>query len=237
MKTSEGLAQKAVRISFVIPALNAAKTLPDVVDAIACADRMLACDITVVDGGSTDETRRVAREKGARVLPAARGRGRQLHTGGEAAGGAWLLFLHADTRLAPGWRRAVHEFATKPGNGNRAAVFRLRLDDAHPQARRIERLVGWRTRALGLPYGDQGLLISREFHDRIGGFKPLPLFEDVDIVRRIGKSRLDMLDADAITSADRYRRGGWWLRPARNLSCLALYFLGVPPKLIEKLYR
>ena len=237
MENPETPGRKTVRVSFVIPALNAANTLPGVVDAIACADGTIACDITVVDGGSTDGTRKVAREKGARVLPSARGRGRQLRAGGEAAPGAWLLFLHADTRLAPGWRRAVREFATEPANGNRAAVFRLRLDDAHPQARRVERLVGWRTRALGLPYGDQGLLISRGFHDRIGGFKPLPLFEDVDIVRRIGKRRLDMLDADAITSADRYRRGGWWLRPARNLACLALYFLGVPPRLIEKLYR
>lgn len=230
-------ARKAIRISFVIPTLNAEKTLPDVVDAIACDDRMLACDITVVDGGSTDRTRRIAREKGARVVPSARGRGRQLRAGGETAAGAWLLFLHADTRLAPGWSDAAYEFASKPENGGRAAVFRFRLDDAHLQARRLERLVAWRTRVLGLPYGDQGLLISRGFHDRIGGFRPLPLFEDVDIVRRIGRRRLDMLEADAITSADRYRRDGWWIRPARNISCLALYFLGVSPRLIEKLYR
>ena len=229
--------RKAIRISFVIPTLNAEKTLPDVVDAIACDDRMLACDITVVDGGSTDRTRRIAREKGARVVRSARGRGRQLRAGCETAAGAWLFFLHADTRLAPGWSDAAYEFASKPENGARAAVFRFRLDDAHLQARRLERLVAWRTRVLGLPYGDQGLLISRGFHDRIGGFRPLPLFEDVDIVRRIGRRRLDMLEADAITSADRYRRDGWWIRPARNISCLALYFLGVSPRLIEKLYR
>jgi hypothetical protein len=148
-----------------------------------------------------------------------------------------LLFLHADTVLGPGWAEAVRRFAADPANEGRAAVFRFALDDRAPAACRMERLVAWRGRVLGLPYGDQGLLIGRAFYDRIGGFRALPLMEDVDIVRRIGRRRLVLLDAAATTSAMRYRRGGYLLRPARNLFCLSLYFMGVPPRLILKVYR
>ena len=95
-----------------------------------------------------------------------------------------------------------------------AAVFRLRLDDGAPAARR---LVAWRTRALGLPYGDQGLLIPSALYRSLGGYGPIPLMEDVDIVRRLGRKRIVLLDADAITSAERYRRAGYLGRSARNL--------------------
>ncbi|MEQ8195811.1 MAG: glycosyl transferase family 2, partial [Rhodospirillales bacterium] len=88
-----------------------------------------------------------------------------------------------------------------------------------------------------LPYGDQGLLISRGFYDSLGGFKPLPLMEDVDLIRRIGRKRIDVLPVAAITSAERYRRGGYIARPLRNLFCLMLYFLGVVPEKIERFYR
>jgi len=70
----------------------------------------------------------------------------------------------------------------------------------------------------------------------VGGFRPLPLFEDVDMVRRIGRARLVMLEIPAVTSAVRYRREGYWLRPARNLCCLALYFAGAPTRLLARLY-
>ena len=113
----------------------------------------------------------------------------------------------------------------------------MRLDDPDPRARRIERLAAWRARVLGLPYGDQGLLIARPFYESIGGFRPIALMEDVDIVRRIGRRRLVLLDAGAETSAARYRRDGWLLRPLRNLTLLTCYFLGVPPGLLERYYE
>jgi hypothetical protein len=150
--------------------------------------------------------------------------------------GDWLLFLHADTRLAPGWIAAARAFTAQPGSEQRAAAFRLALDDSDPRARRIERLANWRGRALGLPYGDQGLLISRDFYQALGGYRPLPLMEDVDLVRRIGRRRIVILDAAAVTSAARYRKDGWWLRPLRNLALLGLYFIGVPTRVLHRLY-
>ena len=118
----------------------------------------------------------------------------------------------------------------------RAGYFRLRFDSADPRARRIERLASWRCRTFGLPYGDQGLLIGRAFYADVGGFRDLPLMEDVDLARRIGRRRLVALDAEAVTSAERYERDGWLARPMRNLGCLALYFAGLSPTVIRRLY-
>src|SRR6185437_3737014 len=95
----------------------------------------------------------------------------------------------------------------------------------------LERLVAWRCRVLGLPYGDQGLLIHRNLLEAVGGIKPLPLMEDVDIVRRLGRRRLTGLDATATTSTEKWDRDGWVRRSARNLACLLLWFLGAPPRM------
>lgn len=217
-------------LAVVIPALN----------AVACLPRSLAsvaphvAEVIVVDGGSWDATEGAAAAGGARVIRAARGRGAQLAAGIAASGAEWLLLLHADTRLAPGWAEAVRRhMAAGPGH---AGYFRFRLDSQDRRARRLERQVAWRCRVLGLPYGDQGLLIARSLLDTVGGMRPLPLMEDVDLVRRLGRSRLAALPADAVTSAARWEREGWWRRSLRNLVCLALWRGGMPPWLIARLY-
>jgi rSAM/selenodomain-associated transferase 2 len=216
-------------LSVVIPALNAASGLPGTLAALGDAP----AEILVVDGGSADGTGGIAAQAGARVVESPRGRGVQLAAGAAAAAGPWLLLLHADTRLAPGWAGAVREAMGDPG---RARYFRFALDDDAPAARRLERAVAWRCRALALPYGDQGLLMHRDLLAAVGGIAPLPLMEDVDLVRRIGGARLGALDVAAVTSAERWRREGYLRRSARNISCLSLWFLGVPPRIIAKVY-
>jgi len=222
------------RISVVIPTLNAAATLPDTLAAL-CSSAMLG-EVIVADGGSSDETAARAVAAGARVVVGPRGRGGQLAAGAAAASGNWLLFLHADCRLEPGWERAVDAFLRAPAAEARAGYFDLALDDPAPAARRLERLVTWRSRFLALPYGDQGLLIARRLYDAVGGFAPLPLMEDVDLVRRLGRRRLVRIGARCVASARRYRRDGFVRRPLRNLLCLLLYFIGVPPARIVRLY-
>lgn len=222
------------RLSIVIPTLNAATGLNDTLGNLQST---LVGEIIIVDGGSADQTFAIATSAGARIVAAPRGRGTQLAAGAAAARGAWLLFLHADTRLAAGWTRDVAAFMADPERRARAAAFRFALDDPSPAARRLERAVAWRCRVLGLPYGDQGLLIAAEHYRRLGGFKPMPVMEDVDLVRRIGRGNIIMLPTRAVTSAARWQRDGWLRRSALNLVCLLLYFLGVPPRAIAAIYR
>ncbi len=222
------------RISVIIPALDAAAGIAEALGAVAAPG--LVGERIVVDGGSADDTVDRARAAGARVIVAQPGRGAQLAAGASEAQGDWLLFLHADTVLAPGWAEEAATFIADPANRARAAAFRFALDDQRRSGRVLEAGVALRSRLFALPYGDQGLLIGREFHDQLGGFAPLPLYEDVDIVRRIGRRRLALLRTPAVTSAARYRRGGYLLRPLRNLCLLALYFAGVAPGRLTRLY-
>lgn len=223
-----------IRLSAVIPTLDAAAGLSQALRALA-APAVLE-EIIVADGGSRDGTIALAQASGARVVIAPRGRGPQLRAGADAARGEWLLFVHADCRLEQGWERAIGAFIAKPRAAMRAGYFDLRLDDAAPAARRLERIVAWRCRAFALPYGDQGLLIARRLYGAVGGFRPIPLMEDVDLVRRLGRHRLARLGMPILASARRYQRGGYLRRPLFNLFCLSLYFAGVPPRRIVRLY-
>ncbi len=248
--------QKVPVMGYIFPAMTAPALLSIVIPALDAAGRLDAClsaldegreaglllEIIVADGGSADATAEKATARGARCISAQRGRGTQLAAGADAASGEWLLFLHADTVLAEGWARSAACFMEDPGNARRAAYFRFALDDGSAAAARLESLVASRCRVLALPYGDQGLLMRRDFYRQLGGFKAWPLMEDVDLVRRIvrrrGRGGLQALDVAALTSAERYRgrHGGYLRRSLRNLVCLGLYFLRVPPRLIERIY-
>lgn len=219
-------------LSVVIPVLNGGDGLKATLRAIVPN----VDETIVVDGGSTDGSRVLAEAAGAHVLAAPRGRGLQLAAGAEAAKGDWLLFLHADTMLGPRWRTAIDQFLVRPGAETLAGYFDLAFDEVSRPARRTAAIANWRARQLGLPYGDQGLLISKAFYTALGGFRPLPLMEDVDLVRRIGRARLARLAATATTSAVRYRDAGWTRRSAINLVCLGLYYLGMDPARIRRIY-
>ena len=196
-------------------------------------------EVIVSDGGSNDATAKIADGAGVNFVTGAKGRGAQLVAGARAARFPWLLFLHADTVLDEGWMRDAGAFMHAVDTGSRApaaAVFRFKLDDDGFAPRTLETLVQARCRLLRLPYGDQGLLISRALYTEIGGFNALPIMEDVDIVRRLGRKRIALLKSAARTSAQRYRRDGYLRRMLRNSSCLSLYALGVSPERIARLY-
>ncbi len=222
-------------ISVVIPTLDAAKTLPATFLSIfdAAMDGVVS-EVIVCDGGSADATRKIAEEAGATVIQCERGRGQQLRTGAAAARKPWLLFLHADTALERGWIEDAQAFIR---NGEEAAAaFRFRLADRGFQPRLLEAAVALRCKLFRLPYGDQGILISRALYDAVGGFAAIPLMEDVDLVRRLGRRRIAMLNAAAITSAERFRREGYFRRSFKNLSCLMAYYRSVPPEELVRRY-
>lgn len=224
-------------LSIVMPTYNAAahlpRSLPPLVEGVVAG---LVRELIVSDGGSTDATCAIAEAAGAEIVTGASGRGPQLIAGVARARGDWVLFLHADTALAPGWAEVAQAFIAETGAGARAAAFAFAFDDRSRPARRAEFWVGVRCGLLKLPYGDQGLLISRRFYDALGGFKDWPLMEDVDLVRRIGRRRLAILRHKAITSAEKYRAEGYARRAFRNLALLARYSLGADPHTLARAY-
>lgn len=225
-------------ISVVVPTLNAAASLPGTLNSLLPGVMSgLVREVIIADGGSDDMVAEIADNCGAKFIRAPRGRGTQLAAGAAAAKGDWLLFLHADTRLQTGWAEETAAFVHRAGR-EEAAYFSFRFDDAAWQARVIEAGVALRCALFKLPYGDQALLISREFYKALGGFQPIPLFEDVRMVRDISRAgRLTRLNTRALTAATRHRRDGWWRRVLRNFRCLMAYFRGVPPKRIVEMYR
>lgn len=227
-------------VTIVIPTLNAAESLPRCLSSLRIGTEIKNGRIIISDGGSKDQTKDIAKAAGATVIEGPRGRGQQLAHGASVASTNWLLFLHADTYLSNDAAQAIGHFTQDPRNMLRAGYFQFALDDHSEKARKLERQVAWRCKKFALPYGDQGLLISRDFYNQIGGYKHIAIMEDVDLVWRIeklfGKQALVMLDACAITSAWKFQRDGYFKRSVRNLFCLFLFRIKVPPRLIVKFY-
>ena len=220
-------------VSIIIPTLNAASGLGPTLEAlIPGVVAGVITEVVIADGGSEDDTRALAEMAGATWIDAPRGRGSQLAAGAEAARGAWFLFLHADSRPDPGWIDAISEALEHP---DQAAAFRLRFASDAVMARVTAGWANLRSRVFALPYGDQGLLISRHHYHRIGGYDRIPLMEDVAIARRIGRN-IRLLPATVTTSPARYQRRGWIRQGAGNLMTLARYAMGTPVDVLARAY-
>ena len=222
-------------LSIIVPTLDSADSIaPTAACLLEGVDRGIVREVVLSDGGSADGLEAVAEELGAEFVRSARGRGIQLAAGANAAQGEWLMFLHADTRLAAGWSTAVMSHIESWPDS--AGFFRLRFDASGAWPTVVAAWANFRSRRLGLPYGDQGLLISRNTYDAVGGYSEIPLMEDVEIARQL-KGRLRPLECDAVTRADRYLRDGWLRRGSRNLATLARYLAGTPAKRLLDSYE
>lgn len=221
-------------VSVVIPTLNAAEELPLCLASLfAGVQAGLVRELVISDGGSGDDTVKLAEQAGAVLVTGAASRGGQLHRGAQVAEGAWLLFLHADSQLSAGWSAAVEAHLEQ---AEMAGYFALGFDQGGLAGGWVAGWANLRSRLFGLPYGDQGLLIHRDLYDRLGGFENIALMEDVAMARRL-KGRLRRLDAVLRTSALRYRRDGWLRRGLRNFLILLRYRLGADPEVLARAYR
>jgi glycosyltransferase involved in cell wall biosynthesis len=221
-------------VSVVIPALNAEATLPRTLTALvpAALDGFVR-EVVVVDGGSEDKTREIADHAGAEVLTAPPNRGAQLRAGANAARHPWLLFLNADTVLDAGWEREAAHFMERFDRGisrHAAAAFRFALDDEGFAPRFLEGAVRLRGALMQAPYGEQGLIIARGQYDKVGGHRPLPLLEDADFVRRLGRRKVKLLSPRAVSSAARYRREGYFRHALANQRRRFLHALNLTPR-------
>jgi len=225
--------REGVAISVVIPTLNEQSRIGR---ALACT-ALPGVERIVVDGGSRDGTAETARFlRAERVVASAPGRARQMDAGYREARGEVVLFLHADTELDPTWRDAALHALEDPATAGGA--FRLRFEGPGLGLRLVEWGARLRSRLGGLPYGDQGLFVRKRLLDAAGGIAPVPIFEDLDLVKLIKRGgRLALLPQCARTSARRYERNGALRQVLRNQAALAGYFLRLPRSRVAAWYR
>ena len=232
LSTSSLTAERAPALSIIIPTLDEARSLGETLDAVAGFGE--AVEVIVVDGGSVDATAEIARGRGVRLVKAGRGRGLQMRAGAEAARGPALWFLHADTRPAPECAglivRALRDPSVVAGN------FRVNFDGGGRPARFLTWLYP-RLRRLGLCYGDSAIFVRREAYREVGGFRPFPIFEDLDLVRRLRRrGRVAHLGAVVTTSSRRFEGRSFALTFARWAFLQALYWAGVDPRTLGRMY-
>lgn len=221
-------------VSIIVPVLNEEAMITSLLDHLAGLPGRW--EVVVVDGGSSDHTRTLAlaHPTGPVVVDAPRGRANQSNAGANRAGGEVLLFLHADTRLPRDAHANLFDALTDPTviGGN----FALRFDGGD----RFSRLLGaWYAlqRRTGVYYGDSAIWLRTSAFERLGGFRPLPIMEDYDLVRRLEKTgRTVCMRGPAVTSSRRWQRHGLARTIASWVAIRWLYLAGVSPERLARLY-
>jgi uncharacterized protein len=228
---------KISKLSVIIPVLNEAKTLPDVLASTAADSEV---EIIVVDGGSIDDTLAIAQSYGVNVLSSPGGRALQMNAGAAVATGEILLFLHADTQLPVGYDQMVR--ATLDSQSSKppaiAGAFTLTIDAPRWTLRLVEWGVNWRSRLLQLPYGDQAIFLKADTFHKLGGFPKLPIMEDFELIcqlRRLGS--IVILPVPVVTSARRWLKKGVFQTTLINQIIIASYLLGISPQRLANGYR
>jgi rSAM/selenodomain-associated transferase 2 len=218
-------------ISVIVPIKNEG---PEPVERFRRFMSDPAVELLVADGGGNPETTRAFERMGARVVPGAGPRGERLARAAEQARGEILFFIHSDSEPPPD---ALAIIARCAANGAASGAFSLAYREANLRMRWIAWWANLRSRRLALPFGDQGIFCRRGTYERAGGFRALPVCDDVDFVRRLKRvSRLEIRPEKTLTSPRRYREQGAMRQVLRNWRVLAGYFLGVSPEKLERWY-
>ncbi len=230
-----GGSRTAPSVAIVIPCLNEVEAVRSSLP-LALAQVLAHCgEVIVSDGGSEDGTAEVARQLGARVVVGPPGRGQQLNLGAAASEADILLFLHADTRLP---ENAIADIRQAVADGADGGAFQVRFDDPRATMRLGARLINLRTRWTRTPLGDQGQFVTRAAFDRLQGFRDWPILEDLDFARRLNRyGKLTVIQRKVTTGARRFNQRGVARTIATNWLIWSLFFLGVSPVKLARLYR
>jgi rSAM/selenodomain-associated transferase 2 len=221
-----------MRVSIIVPVLNEEAQIAATLRAL----RQLSGDkeIIVADGGSADRTIELARSQNVRVIQASRGRGPQMHAGALASTGDVLWFVHADTIPPPAALCNIADALAdaRVAGGN----FGLLFDGPSRAARQLTAIYPV-LRRLGLCYGDSGIFVRREVYGKIGGFRPLALFEDLDLLRRVRRAGLFVhLPSRLVTSSRRFEQRNFALMWLHWTTLQLLYWAGVSPNWLARWY-
>lgn len=219
-------------VSIIVPALNEAGQIADTLRVLQdlCGDK----EVLVVDGGSADRTADIARAAGVRVIESEPGRGTQMHVGAVQARGDVLWFVHADTAPPPEALQKIEAALRDPSvaGGN----FGLLFDGGTRAARQLTTVYPF-LRYLNLCYGDSGIFVRREIYTQIGGFRRYPLFEDLDLLKRVRRAgKFVHLPCRITTSSRRFENrnfAGMW---AQWTALQVLYWAGISPYALARWY-
>lgn len=231
------LANRKCRISVIIPVFCEQAGINETIEAVRRLKGGEAAEIIVVDGGPGRETLAAIRDAKVRKVPSEKGRGGQLNRGAAIAGGDLLLFLHADTVLPPAAFEMIA--GAMQDEGCVGGAFDLRIDSPGAGFRAIETVANHRSRLTRIPYGDQAIFLRASCFRSIGGFREIPIMEDVDLMRRIKRNgwRIFIFREPVTTSARRWEKEGLVFGTLRNWTLMALYLCGVKPERLARFYR
>ncbi len=234
-QTSQLIWRIGLRLNVVVPVHNEVAALPEVLRRLRILHERSGVDVVLVDGSSDDGGGKLLRASGLPCISAPRGRAGQMNAGAGTGRGDVILFLHADTRLP---QEADVEIRAAINAGAVGGFFRVRLDSRRPLLRLVSWMITTRSGLTGVATGDQAIFMTREAFDQLGGFPPLPLFEDVEICTRLrGLGKIVRLEGTVTTSARRWENHGPWRTILLMWLLRAGYTIGLSPRVLARYYE
>ena len=226
-------------ISVIIPVYGEADRINRTLDLlkISVSQMLWAIEIIVVDGDPEKSTLQAINDPDIIKTASPAGRGVQMNHGARIATGDLLLFLHADTVLPANALQTILDVCRDKGVA--AGAFDLAIGDDHPAFRIIEKGATLRSRITRIPFGDQAVFFKSEFFWSLGGYKPIVLMEDVDIMLRLRKKgyNIRFISDPVVTSARRWNKEGMIYTTLRNWMLQLLFYIGVSPKKLKAYYH
>ena len=236
-RTMSYLAKRDCKFSIIIPVINEGTTINRTIDHLEGLGGQYSFECIVVDGSDNGETLEEIKKARVKKLISPRGRGQQMNKGASVARGEILLFLHADTMLPKG--ALDHIASVMRGNRYVGGAFDLEIASENPLLRLIEKAASIRSRITRIPYGDQAIFIRKAFFQDLGGFREIPIMEDVEIMRRIKKTKrpIYITRQRVLTSPRRWEKEGILYATLRNWSLMILYLVGMKPEKLARFYK
>ena len=221
-------------ISVIIPVLHE-KDINQLLSDLLDKKGGEPLELIVVDGDPMGSTLALISRQSVKKIISSKGRALQQNKGAEKAMGDVLLFLHADTRLPPEFCRLIRDAVQSGCSGG---AFELCIDSPHPFLKLVSKVASLRSRITRIPYGDQAIFVTRELFLRINGFPEIPLMEDIALMQKVKKSRarFKIMPDKARTSARKWIKDGMIYTSLRNPFLAMLYYVGVSPRVLVKLY-
>ena len=227
----------SIRFSIIVPAFHEGENINDLIEYLNRLDSDHESEIVVVDGAQEKDTLGAIDRNSVIKISSERGRAKQMNAGASTARGEILIFLHADTELPVQALKKIHSILERKEVVGGA--FDLGIKSNKFIFRVIAKLASWRSRLSRIPFGDQAIFVRREYFNRIGGYKEIPLMEDVELMRRIKKSgsRIWIFYDRVMTSPRRWEKEGVIYCTLRNWTLQTLYLLGISPHRLAIFYK